>query len=321
MNILVTGGTGFAGRWLVERLRRNKRDRVIATRRDSRPAPAGSVKVDLADYRSVLALIRKTRPRIVYHLASLPNPSESFERPREYLSNNVLCAVNLLEALRAVYPSSKIILVGSSQQYLKEGKRLSEKSPVVPESPYALSKQVQEDTGMLYFKKYGLKVYFARAFNHYGPGQGDEYVIGTLCHQAAAYIEGRTQEVMLGNIEVARDFTFVEDTVGAYSAIAAKGTPGTVYNVCSGKPVRISELVDKINRIYKIKLPVKAGVRAVRKGEVDIVYGDVRRLRQETGWKPEVSLEEGLERTVEYWRTRVRRGTTGGRRTTEERDR
>ena len=201
MSDFVTGGAGFAGRHLLRLLA----DDAVAPARD---------ELDLLDAEAVQAAIADARPERVFHLAALASVGHSWRAPGEVLSANLEMTANLLEAVRQKAPEAAIVLVSSGEVYgPPERLPVDERAPLRPQNPYAVSKAACDLLGGQYADAHGLRIARMRAFNHAGPGQSDDYVVGTLTRQVAEAEAAGAAEVVLrtGNPDPARDFTDVRD--------------------------------------------------------------------------------------------------------------
>jgi GDP-4-dehydro-6-deoxy-D-mannose reductase len=203
----VTGGAGFAGSHLVALLPESA-------------APTRS-ELDLLDSSAVTAFVRDLQPRAVVHLAAQASVGRSWQDPGETLRTNLDMTLNLLDAVRREAPGASVLLVGSGEIYGAPGRLpVDEDARLRPQNPYAVSKAACDLLGGQYADAHGMRVVRTRPFNHAGPGQSEEYVVGTLTRQVAeAELAGRDEAVLkVGNLDAARDFTDVRDVVRAYAA-------------------------------------------------------------------------------------------------------
>ena len=295
---LVTGGGGFAGRHLLAALR-GRGEAPVAPRSDD---------LDLRREEPVRRAVRELRPRMVFHLAARASVARSWEEPRGALLANLEMTVNLLEAVRAHSPESPVLIASSGEIYGQpERLPVDEDAPLRPQNPYAVSKAACDLLGGQYADAGGLRVVRTRAFNHAGPGQSDEYVVGTLTRQVAeAELAGREAVVLrTGNVSSARDFTDVRDVVRAYAA--AVDLPPGAYNVCSGRAVSVRELIDLLRRCSRVEIRHEVDPGRVRPHDVPEVRGSPARLRAATGWSPEIPLERTLRDALDAWRARLAR--------------
>ena len=290
---LVTGAGGFAGRHLVRHLREQGEDVV---------GPS-SAEVDLRDAASTRALVREARPARVFHLAALASVGRSWEEPERTLSDNQAMTLSLLEAVRHETPDARVLIAGTGDAYGAPGSLpVTEDAPLAPENPYALSKATCDLLGRLYARAWGLNVVRTRAFNHAGPGQTDDYVVGTLTRQvAAAEVAGEDSVVIrTGNPDSARDFTDVRDVVRAYDA--AIELESGAYNVASERGVTVNELIEAIRKQTPLEVRHEVDPDRVRRHDVREIRGSAARLRDATGWQPQIALEQTLADAIARWR-------------------
>jgi GDP-4-dehydro-6-deoxy-D-mannose reductase len=287
----VTGGSGFVGRHLVALL-----DGVIAPSRD---------ELDLLDGESVRRSVAAAAPERVFHLAALASVGRSWEDPHATLRDNLDMTLNLLDAVRAEAPDAAVVFASSGEVYgPPERLPVSESNPLRPQTPYAVSKAACDLLAGQYADAHGLRVVRVRAFNQAGPGQSDEYVVGTIARQVARVKAGVGDDAVIrtGNPESARDFTDVRDTVRAY--VAASELPAGVYNVCSGRATRVSTLVEMAARAAGVELRHEIDPERVRSHDVPEVRGSAERLAGASGWQPEIPLEQTIADAIDYWRER-----------------
>jgi GDP-4-dehydro-6-deoxy-D-mannose reductase len=287
----VTGGSGFVGRHLVALL-----DGVIAPSRD---------ELDLLDGESVRRSVAAAAPERVFHLAALASVGRSWEDPHATLRDNLDMTLNLLDAVRAEAPDAAVVFASSGEVYgPPERLPVSESNPLRPQNPYAVSKAACDLLAGQYADAHGLRVVRVRAFNQAGPGQSDEYVVGTIARQVARVKAGDGDDAVIrtGNPESARDFTDVRDTVRAY--VAASELPAGVYNVCSGRATRVSTLVEMAARAAGVELRHEIDPERVRSHDVPEVRGSAERLAGASGWQPEIPLEQTIADAIDYWRER-----------------
>jgi GDP-4-dehydro-6-deoxy-D-mannose reductase len=290
----VTGGGGFAGQHLLAALD----GPVTAPERED---------LDLLDGAAVRSALRDARPSVVFHLAALASVGRSWDQPAQTLLGNLEMTVNLLEAVRLEAPRAAVLVVSSGEVYgPPERLPVDESAPLRPQNPYAVSKAACDLLAGQYADAHGLRVVRTRAFNHAGPGQSEEYVVGTLTRQVAEAEAAGAAEVVLrtGNVDSARDFTDVRDVVRAYAA-AAEVPPGA-YNVCSGRAVSVRELIELLRGAARVEVRHEVEPGRVRAHDVPEVRGSAERLRAATGWTPEIPLERTVADALEEWRRRLR---------------
>ena len=250
--------------------------------------------------------MRDLQPRAVFHLAAQASVGRSWEDPGETLRDNLDMTLNLLEAVRLEAPDAPVLLVGSGEIYgAPERLPVAEDAPLRPQNPYAVSKAACDLLGGQYADAHGLRVVRTRTFNHAGPGQSEEYVVGTLTRQVAeAELSGAGAAVLrVGNLDAARDFTDVRDVVRAYAALVE--LPAGAYNVCSGSSVSVASLVELLGRVARVEVRAEVDAGRVRSHEVPEIRGSAARLQEATGWRPEIPLERTLADALAGWRERL----------------
>lgn len=307
--ILITGATGFAGGHLVESLAGSHR-LVGWGRGTPRPESAHLVEwqvVDLLDRSRVRSAIASLRPATVFHLAGAPQVAESWRDTTKPLAGNVLATSHLLDAIRRAGLTCRVVVTGSATVYAPSDTPINEEDAVAPASPYALSKLAQEQLAMRAFADDGLDIVIVRPFNHTGPRQPPAFVAPSMARQIALIEKGDVEPVIrVGNLEARRDFTDVRDVVRAYAALAARGNGGEIYNVGSGVGRSIQSLLDALRSRSRVEVRVEVDPDRLRPTETTALVADTTRLRDCTGWRPQISFESMLDDLLEYWRTETR---------------
>lgn len=296
MRAFLTGGAGFVGGFLARHL--------TACGDDVTLLPAD---VDVRDGDRVGDELAAAAPQVVYHLAALTHVGRSWDTPADTFSVNALGTLSLLEAARRLEAPPDVVLVSSAEVYgTGEGAPLSEASPLVPVTPYAASKVAAEYLGVQAHAGRGLGVVRVRPFNHVGPGQSDAFVVSALARRVAEAELHGGGVVRVGNLSPRRDVTDVRDVVRAYRLLAGRGEPGEVYNVCSGRALAISELLERLVDLARCPIEVAVDPALSRPVDVPVLLGDRSRLSELTGWAPEVDLDQTLADVLEHWRAEVK---------------
>jgi len=318
MRALITGITGFVGSHLAEYLLernyevfgsvrwRSKRDNVHHLELKN---AVTLFETDIKDPMSVRKTVADCLPDEIYHLAAQSFVPTSWSAPAETLDTNIQGQLNILEAAREVTPEARLHVVGSSEEYgfvKPDEVPITELSPLRPLSPYGVSKVAQDMLGYQYARSYGLQVIRTRAFNHTGPRRGDVFVTSNFSKQLAEIAKGKREPIMkVGNLEAKRDFTDVRDTVRAYHEIVTKGTPGDVYNICSGVGRPIQEVLDMLIRISGVNVKVEQDPARMRPSDVMVLEGSHEKITKEVGWEPTIPFEQTLQDLYEFWLDRV----------------
>ena len=274
---------------------------------DDFPRKVGLTEADLTDRQKIFNIVRKFKPDQVYHLAAQSSVSYSWENPVETFRINVFGGINILEGLKTFCPGCRVLVACTAEEYGETGsvnKAVNEDFRIYPQNPYAISKSALDFFSSVYYSAYKLPVFISRAFNHIGPGQSERFVCSDFARQIAL-IDGGKQEpvIWVGNIQLQRDFLDVRDAVRAYNYIINKGCAGQVYNVCSGKKRKISDLLDMLISLSK-RSDIKVKIDRTRFRAIDVksMYGDNSKLKTHTGWAPEYFIKTSLKDTLDYWR-------------------
>lgn len=318
MRTLVTGGDGFVGEHLIDRLL-EAGDRVTASclslppTRDTLSTEAADAvdwKVaDVLDPDALYRVVAAARPDVVYHLAGLASGSAARERPEEALRVNAGGTIHLMEAVTRAgtdFPELDplIVVIGSGHAYgaaARGVERVDERAALQPLEPYGLSKACQEMVADAYRRERGLRTVTVRPFHLLGPGQKRGFVLPDFCAQAAAVAAGRADPLIrVGNLEVERDFADVRDATEAFQALASLEERDTAYNVCSGVGRPVSSLLDWVLDEAAIEAEVRVEPDLTRPGEPPRLVGDPSRLREATGWTGSRTLEETVRETYRW---------------------
>ena len=318
LKALITGITGFAGSHLAEYLIGLGDVEVHGVHRP--PASLQGAELerlplrvwtgDLTDRAFAHSLVGEVRPDLVFHLAAQASVAAAWTDPSSTFVNNVVGQINLLDAVATLAPAARVLVVGSAEEYglvHPDELPITEDQPFRPNNPYAVSKIAQDMLGYQYHVSPGLAVVRVRPFNHFGPRQREAFVAAAFARQVAEAEAGLTPPVIrVGNLEARRDFTDVRDVVRAYWLALTRGDPGEVYNVATGRSLAIRELLEALLALSQRPLSVEEDPARLRPSDIPDLVGDASKLRRQTGWGPEYSLEATLRDTLDFWRQRVR---------------
>lgn len=306
MRILITGGTGFVGPYLVALLK--SRAAHIAVVASQHPAASDGeieyLQAEIRDEERVRSVIRQVHPDQIYHLAGISSLDFACKNPRLAYEVNVLGAHNLFEAAMELDCAPVVLNVSTSQVYAPGPDSLSEGCAVRPENPYAVSKAMAELLVYQYRERAVGGIITARAFNHTGGGQPPHFVLPSIAKQFAAIELGlQPPKLRVGNVHVHRDFTDVRDVVRAYCALLERGRNNEIYNVCSGNAVVLTKIIEMFQSISGIKVRLEVDPEKVRPDEPSKICGDPTKIQSETGWTPQIPLESTVRDLFEYWRS------------------
>ena len=246
---------------------------------------------DLKDKTAVLAAVSRVKPDWIFHLASPILRSDQLldQTLADNLEVDLFGTVYLIEAAAALKKPPKILITGTAAEYQDSSLPISETNKLQPVTSYGLSKVTQELVSQKLCQSYNLPLIFTRTFLLIGPGQKPGFVVNDMCRAAAA---GKTQ-ISLGNPGIKRDFLDVRDAVRAYYLLIQNGKLGEVYKVCSGKTVGIGDIAAHL----KLKTKVR---QSWRQNDPQVICGDNRKLKR-LGWQPQISLDQSLKDTLNYW--------------------
>lgn len=312
--VIVTGAAGFAGRHLLADLLRDGTEAIAwwnpaGTAPDPGHRPTEWQAVDILDRTRVADAIRDVKPSAIYHCAGAANLGGSWATTTDTYERNVRGTHHVLEGARASGSAPRVLIPGSAAVYAASTEAIREDSALHPTSPYGLSKLAQEMLGRRAFEDLGQSVLIARAFNHLGPGQSPEYATSSFARQIALIEAGASPPVItVGNLDASRDLTDVRDTVRAYRVVVARGRPGSVYNVCSGRAWSMRDVLDRLLALARIAVEIRPAPDRFRPTDTPVILGDASRVRDELGWSPAIPLDRTLRDLLDDWRRRVRAG-------------
>lgn len=313
---LITGIAGFVGSYMAELLLSKGMEVSGLCRPRSKMDHIESIKsqlhledADLLDSHSLYTTINKIKPDYIFHLAAQSFVPTSWGSPAVTLDVNIVGSANLFEAVRQVGIDPVIQIACSSEEYgmvYENEVPIKETNPLRPLSPYAVSKLAMDYLGYQYYESYKTRIIRTRGFNHTGPRRGHTFAESTFAKQIAMIEKGKQEPVIyVGNLDAQRDYTDVRDMVRAYLLAVEKCDPGEVYNIATGKAIKISDVLSMMLAMSKVKVEIKQDPARMRPSDVPILIGDATKFREKTGWAPEIPFEKTAEDLLNYWRERV----------------
>ncbi|MDL1911663.1 NAD-dependent epimerase/dehydratase family protein [Chloroflexi bacterium CFX6] len=317
---LVTGAGGFIGSHLVEALlRRGAKVRAFiryTSRNDLAllellsPEDLSKIEIVAGDLRDEHAVYQAVKGcDFVFHLGALISIPYSYVHPAEAASVNFMGTLNVLMACRE-HGVERLAHTSTSEVYGTARRApIDETHPLQGQSPYSASKIGADKLVESFVASYGLPAVTVRPFNTFGPRQSARAVIPTIVTQALV-----KDEIKLGNLTATRDFTFVSDTVNGFlRAAEAQGVEGDVFNLGTGEEITIGDLAKRIMDRLGKSLPVVEDSPRLRPeaSEVMRLLSDNSLAIRRLGWKPEVALDEGLDRTIAWVRQNLDRYRVG----------
>ena len=288
MRILVTGDTGFVGKNMTQFLSLKGMDVTGISR---------SKGLDILKYKQLEEFIKSSECELIYHFAAYAKPAESLLHPKEAWKTNVIGTLNILEVARKldiplIYPSSCEIYGDSLEP-------ITEDFPLHPPNPYAGSKAAADLLCYTYYKSYGLDVKIVRIFNPYGPHQQLNKIIPTFYRQAIKNMP----ITVYGDGRDTRDYVYIEDIIrGLWMA---RNLPkGEIINLATGRATTNLEMAQLIKKLVNSKSPIVFVDYPKNFGGIKNQVGSYEKAKRLIGWTPEISLEEGVKRTI-LWLSEV----------------
>ncbi|HWO89772.1 MAG TPA: GDP-mannose 4,6-dehydratase [Gemmatimonadales bacterium] len=313
MRVLVTGADGFVGGFVVRALLASGHE-VIGTERPGqaiRPATLAEEErravrwqpLELGDLQSVRQAAQLDLDAVI-HLAAVASGGDALKDPGVAWAVNAAGTARLLNELgrrRAAGEGDPVVLlVSTAEVYGSEATRpLLESDPVRPRSPYAASKAGAELAARETAMRTGLKVIVARSFPHTGPGQDERFVAPAFARRLRGARLAKARIVKVGNLEPVRDILDVRDVAAAYLALLERGTPGEVYNVCSGRGISLRELFDRLAGVIGVDAIPECDPEFLRPADIAYLVGNPAKLVAATGWRPTFELDQTLRDLVD----------------------
>lgn len=297
MRILVTGATGFVGRWLIRELN--------AAGHEALAAP-GSAEVDVTDRSAVNDLVAWARPDAIAHLAGMSYAMNAARDPERALAVNEGGTRVVVEAAAERTPVP-VLVAGSADVYGTPAPGdlpLHESAPIRADRPYGRSKLAQELAALAIGAARAVPVVVTRSFNHTGPGQRSEFVAPALAGRLLAARATGERTIRVGNLDVRRDIGDVRDVVRAYrlliEGLAAGSVPAaTVVNVATGRAASIREVLGMLAEAIGVAVEPQVDPDLVRPDDPPLIVADVARIHALTGWTAEIPLRRTLGDLVE----------------------
>jgi len=311
---LITGSHGFVGRHLRDVLRARGWDVVGLGRADHGAEAAAEgdryVRVDLMETAAVIAALNAVRPTVIFHLAASPASKEA-DAPTltRSVAETVAGALSLMSAVVAT-ARQLVVLAGSSAQY---GALPIEKNPITEDSrcnpitPYGWAKAAAEATARAFAVSASLEIIPVRVFNIIGPGEPSTTVASALAERIVSVLEGHSEDVQVRDLSAVRDFTDVRDIAAGFVDVAERGTPGRLYNLCSGRPTSVGDILDGLLGEAGLDRGVVRVLPDSGAGNVPYQVGSPSRAAAEAGWTATIDLATSLHDLL----ARVKQGVAG----------
>lgn len=270
------------------------------------------VQGDLTDAFRIRDLVRQVEPDEIYHFGGQAINNVGFDSPHVTLTVNVLGTLNILEAVRdaSLTNHTRILLAGSSTEYGKTGNEwdgpIPEAAPLVPVSPYGVSKVSAEMLATQYFLAHGVRTVTARIFIHVAPGGTEHLAVQEFSRQIAMIERGLQEPVLLhGNLDALRDMTDVRDSAPVFLQLLRKGVPGEAYNVGSAQTYSTQHILDLAIGHARVRVEARRDPSRYRPFDEKVLVADISKLQRLTGWEPSPDMNRTVASVLDYWRREV----------------
>jgi len=305
--LLITGSQGFVGGTLVEATQSKRENFNVVDFVD----PKYNRRPDIRDAEAVDRALASAQADSFIHLAAVAAPREAKQDPTTAWMTNVIGTLNIANAILRISPDTHLIWSGSSEAYGNSFNAakgpISEDANLEPLTPYGATKAAS-DIMLHQMANDGLNVTIFRPFNHTGPKQSSDYVVPAFAAQIAKIEAGLKEPIIqVGNIEAERDFLDVSDVVDAYLSAAGQGSrvSNKIYNVSTGSPISIGQILTCLLEFSTVKIKIQIDPERYAPNSVPIASGDYKRLHNDLGWAPSISLEHTLLAVLEHHRNQI----------------
>lgn len=311
MKVLVTGATGFVGNHLIHELLK-KNHEVFAGTRNFYKSDSNEVKflaLNIENKDEVRNALLTSKPDAIIHLAAQSNVPYAWENPVSTVNTNILGTLNLVTLVSQITPNTKIISVGSSEEYgisAKVYESLDEQVECLPQNPYASSKLSAGQIALQLSKKHDIKLIHTRPFNHFGSGQRKGFAISDFASQIAEIEAGlREPKIYVGNLSTFRDFTDVRDVAKAYVMLMESNIDNGIFNISSGKARQLLNILNQLIEMSHKNIEISVDTNKFRPSEVNKFVGDSTKIKNAVGWSILHNFEDSLKDTLNWWRSQI----------------
>lgn len=302
--ILILGSEGFTGKYFIEFLEKNN---VISETYLVDKIPENLIKrenyyeIDLLKKREIYNFLRNLKPELVFNFIGL-----MFSNNLHKLINiNVITAENLLSSINDIKNyDPEVLLIGSAAEYGfvdYSDLPINETCKKKPINNYGLSKVFLDKLAEKHIQNSNIRIYRVKPFNFIGPGLSEKLIIGTISLQIEKIRKGlQPNKLYVGNLETRRDFIDIRDAVSAYWRIINSNCAGEVFNIGSGKPTNIKNIVRNFSKLSGLNIKIVQMRNLVKKIDPPDIYADITKIRKSLGWKPEIPLEQSIKDILSF---------------------
>jgi len=309
----ITGITGSGGSYLAEHI--HKKDKKIKLSGSFRSIGYKKIlcnkiknlklfKIDLRNYKRIKTILKKSKPDLIYHLASNADVRGSFDEPIKHAENNNTITINLLEAVRELKLKTLIVICSTSEVYgsvLKKNLPITENHAISPINPYAVTKTFQDLISQVYSKSYNLNIIITRMFSYTNARRKNLFQT-SFAKQIVDIEKGRSKLLNHGNLKSVRTFVDIEDAMQAYWLAAKKGKIGEIYNIGGNKIVSVREFLNILIKLSNKKIVCKADKKLFRPKDIGIQISDSSKFKRHTNWKPKITFKKSVDKLLNYCR-------------------
>lgn len=314
MRYLITDGNSIFGKKMIELLlSKTETEKIFATKRSDEDGVKLDklewVDLDLRNVEDTNRVVKDAKADIIFDFVSQESVSLSWQEPAETVDINVVGTINLLNAVRDYSPNSRLVIDGSGEEYGHvdfDDLPIKEDAVPKPDNIFGATKACQTMFAKLYYQAFGLDIIILRTFNKTSALQDERFAVSSFCKQFAEIEAGKREPVIYtGNLDNIRDFTDVDDLIRAFDLVAEKGKSGEVYNAARGEATTLMDIINILEQLTGIKVRIVRDADRVRPMDAPAMYADVSKLREDTGWKADISVEEMVRKIINNYRSNM----------------
>ena len=256
---------------------------------------------DLLDFSSVIKVLEKAQPDVIFHFASHANVLLSFSNPISVINNNVNSTLNLLEAIRTLKINPKVVAASTSEVYglvTEKDSPINENLIMRPVSPYAVSKAFQDHLEFAYFKSFGIPIVRTRMFTYINPRRGDLFAT-SWARQIVKIEKGEQTTLKHGNLDSVRTLLDVRDAMEAYWLAYKYGIPGEIYNIGGNVSVKVGDVLAHLLDLARVQISYELDPELIRPSDVTLQIPDSSKFKSISNWEPKYSPYDSMKFLIE----------------------